>query len=359
MEETIGQALTGFDKGFAAFRDELPAGSGLADMVFSNTSAWANLLVYKLVPHLAGEGCLVAAVAGGTNTGKSTVFNILLGQTVSPVVTTAAATRRPVLAANARRAAQCLEAKLVPEFLPRPIEAQAVVSDTTPVNTLFVAQIDALPDRLVLLDTPDVDSIDKENWEVAENTRAAGDALIAVLTAEKYKDERVVEFFRRAKDAGRIILPLMNKADPADAFLTARKQLDEFCADVGLDDVPRFVIPHDFAVTKGQQRPISSTDGSTDLKTYLESLDVPAIKQRVYRDTVAHFAREAGTFLDRCDELASSLRTVVNEFEARAAAFADKYDPAPGAEIGGLFHEFVQAKRGPVRRMIGSEVVIQ
>ncbi len=38
----------------------------------------------------------------------------------------------------------------------------------------------------------------------------------------------------------------------------------------------------------------------------------------------------------------------------RARAAAATYDPMPGAEVGGLFHEFVQSKRGAVRRTIGS-----
>ena len=36
-------------------------------------STWENLFMGKLVPHLENEGCLVVAVAGGTNTGKSTI----------------------------------------------------------------------------------------------------------------------------------------------------------------------------------------------------------------------------------------------------------------------------------------------
>ncbi len=355
MEKTLGQALAGFDGALGRFRDALAADAVLSDAVFAGTADWSVLLTYKLVPHLAGEGCLVAAVTGGTNTGKSTVFNLLLGEVVSPVVTTAAATRRPLIAGNALRAAQCLEAKLVPEFAPRPLEdPSAVVKDDAPCNTLFVAQVDAMPDRIVLLDTPDVDSIDKQNWELAENIRAAGDVLVAVLTGEKYKDARVVEFFRRARVSGRVVLPLMNKADPVDDFAVARAQLGEFCADVGLDGAPCFIIPQDFAYVESVTRPIMSLDGATDLWAYLASLDVPAIKRRVYRDTVAHFAERAGAFLDRCADVAGVLRTAAGEFEARAATYAGKYEPAPGAEIGGLFHEFVQAKRGPLRRVIGS-----
>ena len=355
MRQTLGEALAGFEAALGCFRDALAADAVLCEAVFGNTADWLALLTYKLVPHLAGQGCLVVAVTGGTNTGKSTVFNLLLGQPLSPVVTTAAATRHPLLAGSLLRAAQCLDARLVPEFAPHPFtDPEAVMTNGVSPDALFVSRVEALPDWLVFLDTPDVDSIDKQNWEVAENIRAAGDVLIAVVTAEKYKDARVVEFFRSARASGRMVLPLMNKADPADDFAVARAQLAEFRADAGLVDAVCFVLPHDFALPEEPTRPIPSLDGATDLRTYLDSLDVPAIKQRVYHDTVVHVADRAVAFLRTCDEAAASLRAVDDEFAARAATYAARYDPAPGAEIGGLFHEFVQAKRGPVLRMIGA-----
>jgi len=355
MKQALGETLVGFQAALDAFRAALDGDECVVESVFADSAEWTALLAYKLVPHLAGQGCVVAAVTGGTNTGKSTVFNRLVGASVSPIITTAAATRHPVLAANAMRAAQCLDARLVPEFVPRRLDnPRAVISDDDPPETLFVARADGLPDRLILLDTPDIDSIDKQNWRVAKNIRAAGDVLIAVLTGEKYRDERVVEFFRRARESGRLIVPLMNKADPENGFAVARTQLDEFRRDIGVGEVPSFALPHDFGAGERLGEPVRSIDGSTDLRNYLDSLDVPAIKQRVYRDTVTHFAECAGAFLERCARVRDGMRAVANEYEGRAATYAAQYDPAPGAAVGGLFHEFVQEKRGSVRRFIGS-----
>ncbi|MDZ4858666.1 MAG: dynamin family protein, partial [Candidatus Hydrogenedentes bacterium] len=222
----LGAALLQFDANLKRLRDALSGDALLSRAVFDGAEEWSNLLSYKLVPHLAGDGCLIVAVAGGTNTGKSTVFNLLLGRNASPMVATAAATARPVIAANARRARECLDGKLVPEFLPTALEdVRAVVERTSPPNTLFVTTHDALPDRIVLLDTPDVDSIEREHWAVADAIRAAGDVIVAVLTGEKYKDDRVVGFFRHALASGRIVAPLMNKANPERDFEVARKQL--------------------------------------------------------------------------------------------------------------------------------------
>lgn len=353
MQNRVGEALSNFERAFEELRVALGADEGVRDAVFEATQEWSDLLTYKLVPHLAGEGCLVAVVAGGTNTGKSTVFNILLGEAVSPVVNTAAATSHPIIAANEQRSAECLESKLVPEFSPRPLEDDGGPMDPElPGDALFVGRVDSLPGHLVVMDTPDVDSIDRRNWEVADHIRAAGDVLIAVVTGEKYKDERVVEFFREALNSGRIVIPLMNKANPDGDFDVARKQLDDFCESVGIEG-NRFVVPHDFNIADDLSRPIASLDGERGLREHLESLDVPAIKERVFSATVLHFAEKAGAFLDDANRTGRALREIVEDFENRTHTYSMRYDAVPGAAVGGLFHEFVQSKRGALRRAIG------
>jgi len=349
----LQSALAGFSKGLQQLRVHLAGDPALTAAVFDDSDEWADLLMYKLAPHFEGEGCLIAAVTGGTNTGKSTAFNLLLGAEVSPMMATAAATRHPLLAAHADRAAQCMEGRLVPEFKAQLAgDGMGVVSEDVPEDAIFVAETDSLPTDLMLLDTPDVDSIDQRNWKVADHIRATGDVLVAVLTAEKYRDERVVSFFKQASASGRVVLPLMNKANPADDYAVARHQLADFCSDVDIDS-PCFVLPHDFSLADDLTRTIPSLDGDTDLRSYLESLDIPALKRRVYESSLTHFVREAESFLSGLDEVAGALVAVRDEFFGRADTFANKYDPAPGTEIGGLFHQYVQERRGPIRRAIG------
>ena len=353
MDNTLGDALSGFERAIKHFRDALAPTPEIEREVFRGSEDWADLLTYKLVPHLSGEGCLVAAVSGGTNTGKSTVFNLLLDEALSPVVTTAAATCHPILAANETRCRQCLEAKLVPEFSPVLLDDPENATDPDiPPETLFVVRADSLPNHLVLMDTPDVDSIDTSNWEIADHIRAAGDVLVAVVTAEKYKDERVIDFFREAKASGRVIVPLMNKANPAKDFEVARKQLDEFCKDVGIEQ-PRFVVEHNFEVARDLERKIASLDNGADLRAHLESMPVSEIKERVFRGTVDHFIEQAEGFVAHVADAGSALQRVIVDFENDARAFSERYEPAPGKEVGGLFHDFVQERRGPIRRYIG------
>lgn len=351
-ESSIGALLLQFDAVLRRFHDALSTDAPLTRAVFDGAEEWTNLLSHKLVPHLAGEGCLIVAVTGGTNTGKSTVFNMLLGHTVSPVVATAAATARPLIAANAIRAEQCLKGKLVPEFEAFPLEdSDAVVNRESPKNALYVTKHETLPDTLVFLDTPDVDSIEREHWGVADAIRATGDVLIAVLTGEKYKDDRVVAFFRQALASGRVVVPVMNKANPDREYDVARNQLAEFVRLIG-SDAPCFVVPHDFALDLKQ--PIRSIAGDTTLREYIVSLNVKEIKERVYRGTVAHVAQRAAEFLEGASDVALGLRSAAREFEARAEHASKQYDPTPGAAVGGLFHEFVQSKRGFPFKVMGN-----
>ena len=353
--EDLNRTISDFSVALNTLREQLEGWPELSAQVFEGADEWIKLLEYKLLPHVAGAGCLVISVAGGTNTGKSTVFNRLLREDVSPVRVTAAATRRPVLAGNAARCGQCLDLELLAEFLPRPLEnVEELVSDTTPPQTLFVRRTDTLPNHLVLLDIPDVDSIDTAHWEVAENIQAAGDVLIAVLTPEKYKDERVVTFFRRAHAAGRMILPLMNKASPDNNYEVARIQLEDFCNDVELGTPACFVVPYDVSKARDFSANIVALSGEDALREYLELLDATAIKEQVYRVTVNRFASQAAIFLEHTEALVRGLRPVIAEFENRAKLYAHRYDPAPGAEVGGLFHEFVQSKRNRFDRAIGN-----
>jgi hypothetical protein len=351
-----GEALNQFRAALDAFRAGVNAYPAIADQLFADAGEWLDLLEYKLAPNLAADPCLVVAIAGGTNTGKSTIYNVLLQRDTSPVRMTAAATCRPLLAANLRRAEEFTAGQLLSAFRPLPlVDPEAVVNGNSPKNALYITRNDRLPDEFVLLDTPDVDSIDTANWEVADHIRAAGDVIIAVLTGEKYKDVRVVEYFRAARASGRMILPLMNKANPANGFATARTQLREFCTDTGLDHPPCFAVAHDFTLTEHfATGEICGLDGAPTLFAHLAALNVGEIKEHVYRDTLRHFAREAGAFLTQAERTAAELRGAAHAIEQIAEIESRRYDPKPGAQIGLLMHEFVQSKRGAFGKALGA-----
>ena len=57
---------------------------------------WYELLTHKLLPQVDAEPLLVVAIVGGTNIGKSVIFNHLAGEVASAVSPLAAGTKHPV-----------------------------------------------------------------------------------------------------------------------------------------------------------------------------------------------------------------------------------------------------------------------
>jgi len=344
------EALSGFHTALDAFRAQVSSYPVIDLRLFGEAQDWLDLLEYKLAPNLGGDPCLVVAVSGGTNTGKSTVYNMLLRRDTSPVRLTAAATCRPLLAASARRLAEFSSGKLLTAFRPLPlVDPESVVDGNSPKNAIFITSNGRLPDTFVLLDTPDVDSIDIANWEIADHIRAAGDVVIAVLTGEKYKDDRVIAFFRAARAAGRVVLPLMNKANPAGDFATARVQLQEFCSDTGLVKPTCFAVAHDFGIADDfGGRDVGALGGGAALFEYLCALPVGEIKEAVYRETLRHFVVGTEGFLAETARAAAELHAAVRAIEQIAIANAQHYDAQPGAQMGLLLLDFVHSKRGMI-----------
>lgn len=364
-----GKRETRFQEGVRGFDDTLSAlDAGLAgypelhEAIFRNSPEWRRLFQHKIVPQMSLEGCLVVAVAGGTNTGKSTLFNLLLREQKSAVCSTAAATSAPVLVTGQSRYQEALENKLFPGFaacaLERPGDA---IQRQMPEETLWVGISSSLSDSLVLLDTPDVDSIERRHWTVADAIRAAGDVVIAVLTPEKYKDARVVDFFRQAHASGRSVVPVMNKANPDNNYAVARLQLAEFTQDAALEQPVCFVLPFAHEMEHEARWEIVALDEDISLMEYLSTLNVTAVKRRVYQETMEYVLSESGRFIEHLLELRERMTSLPAAFERRATALAESYHPQPGEGMGKLLHEQIRAQRPKMVRRIAraNDAVLQ
>lgn len=361
-EDRLYEGIAGFKEALAALDAGLSEHPTVHEPVFQNSKEWRRLFDHKLVPQMSLDSGLVVAVAGGTNTGKSTLFNLLLREVKSAACSTAAATCAPVLVTGPSRYQDALENRLLPGFSSRSLECpEDATRYEMPEETLWVGVSSLLPDTLALLDTPDVDSIECRNWGVADAIRAAGDVVIAVLTPEKYKDTRVVEFFRQAHASGRCVVPVMNKANRRDNFAMARAQLAEFAHDTTLENPVCFVLPFDYEVDNELDREISALDTDMPLLDYLSSLDVAAIKQRVYRETLACFLSGSECFLESLDTLHDRMRGLSPAFERHAAALTEGYHPQPGVQMSQLLHEQIRAQRPMMMRRIArvNDIVVQ
>lgn len=208
---------------------------------------WRQLLLHKLVPQARGDVPLVVAVVGGTNIGKSAVFNQLAGENASAVSPLAAGTKHPVCLIPPNAADEALLRSLFPGFVLRAWNAAGDALGTAEEHCLFWRTCAALPPKLMLLDTPDVDSDAQVNWQRADLVRQASDVLIAVVTQQKYNDAAVKRFFRHAAAADKAIVLLVNQVDLALDRDVWPLWADVFRQETGARPVFACVAPYDRA----------------------------------------------------------------------------------------------------------------
>ena len=133
------------------------------------SASWRVNLHQKLAPQATDAPYLVVAVAGGTNIGKSTVFNHLVGFPASRVHPDATQTKHPVCMVPQGFAAHHDLHRVFPEFRLEPWKSEDDALGDGPSDVLIYREdpTGAQPSNLVLLDTPDVDGAMPVNWDRA------------------------------------------------------------------------------------------------------------------------------------------------------------------------------------------------
>ncbi|MEN6459207.1 MAG: GTPase [Thermoguttaceae bacterium] len=222
---------------------------------------WLELLRKKLLPQLELPPLLVVAIVGGTNIGKSVVFNLTAGEVASASSPLAAGTKHPVCLVPPDMADPALLGRLFESF-----ELHAWRSADDPLtdcveNRLFWRSSKTLPPRLLLLDAPDVDSDVEMNWQRATALRQAADVLVAVLTQQKYNDAAIKAFFREAVEADKPIVVVFNQCElEADAAYWPL-WLATFCEHTGARPELVYVVPYDRRAAAALKLPFYRMDG--------------------------------------------------------------------------------------------------
>ena len=180
-------------------------------------------LDHHLIPRVT-EGAVpaVVVVAGSTGSGKSTIVNALLGADV-----TAAGVLRPTTK--------------VPHLFHHPADGTLLSSATRRATT---RPSDAVPRGLVLVDSPDIDSLVGENREIARELLDAADLWVFVTTAARYGDAVPWEVLRAGADRGASIAVVLSRVT-ADVAAHVRRDLVERLKSEGLESLPLFVIPEE------------------------------------------------------------------------------------------------------------------
>jgi hypothetical protein len=197
------------------FRPEAVRVPGLTQSSLEIPSLARNLRKrIDILRYKQGILCLWVVFLGGTGTGKSTLFNALCGAALS--------------ATGVERPKTCGPILYAPEGCP--VDKNFPLPATEPCkNSSQVDELKAAPgaagrlmileharsefSHLILADTPDLDSVEIDNRQVAEDFFLLSDAVIFVTSQEKYADEVPHRFLLRILKGQRPFFVLFNKAE--------------------------------------------------------------------------------------------------------------------------------------------------
>ena len=181
----------------------------------------------------------LVALLGGTGTGKSTVVNRLIDADVS------ATSFRRTFTSGA--VAITREEKAIPDDwlrVPRLPAAREALPAKGEAGSLVVIPLrNALTENVTVVDTPDLDGDQPAHHGEADRAFRFAEAIVFLVTPEKYQMTELLAYYRLAKRYGLPALFVMNKCEESVVVEDYRKQL----AQREWPDARLFVIARDDA----------------------------------------------------------------------------------------------------------------
>ncbi len=254
----------------------------------SQDAPWRDSLLSKLRVQSSEETPLIVAIAGGTNIGKSTVFNHLAQDNASGITPCASGTKYPVCLVPAQWADEEKLQKLFDGFVVKPWSDSAAPLEEHEEDVLYWRQGVNVPPQLILLDTPDVDSTNKANWRRAEKIRQIADVLIAVLTKQKYNDAVCVDFFRQATKSGKKFILLFNQFDMEDISYL-QDMVNKIVSNIEQPPIFVYLAPHNRKASESLGLPFYYVPISSDGTVKSDQIDLDAPKSLTDELAKMHF----------------------------------------------------------------------
>ena len=243
---------------------------------------WFELLRQKLIPQLGEQAFLVVAVVGGTNIGKSVIFNHLAGSRASATSPLASGTKHATCLVPEGFNAQHDLQSVFPDFELHEWSDASLALKECDTHRLFWRVAKELPPSLLVLDTPDIDSDARVNWVRADAVRRSADVLIAVLTQQKYNDAAVKEFFRKAGDEDKAVLVIFNQCLLPEDEPYWPIWLDTFCRETNIQPDAVYITPNDRRAAEDlrlpfyeRQIPSSSTSEQAHVTGAVPPINIP------------------------------------------------------------------------------------
>ncbi|MDO5671954.1 MAG: 50S ribosome-binding GTPase [Actinomycetaceae bacterium] len=175
-------------------------------------------------------GVTVVAIMGPTGSGKSTLFNSLIGSEIAKT-----GVRRPTTSTAMAALNETTEASDILDWLQ--ISSRAIV----PTGDLP----GGLPRNLVLVDCPDIDSVEESHLQQVERLSAMVDVLLWVVDPQKYADAVLYDSFLQHMSAhGEVTVIALSHCDTLEPeeLTKITHHLDHLLEQRGLEDVTVFPV---------------------------------------------------------------------------------------------------------------------
>jgi hypothetical protein len=284
--------------------------------------AAARRLDRDLLPRTAGSSApLVVGVVGPNNAGKSTLFNALVGRAVSPAMPTGGATRRLIGVAHPDLRARLESEPTLARFVLRRVDTggelvqEALLEPEDPSELLLVDDA-SLSEGLLLVDTPDFDSVMVSNRDASEALLRVTDVALVVVTRHSYQNQEVVQFLIDWLTHGRPWVLVYNESIGVEVTAEHAAKLGE---DVGQPPEAVFHAPHDLAIAEGRAAltpkalpgPHHGPEVNTVLGDWLNDLPRRTdLKRRALASSMGQLADEVTQGVASLDEVAARGREV-------------------------------------------------
>lgn len=250
------------------------------------------------------------AILGGTGTGKSTLLNRLLGADV-----TAASFKRTFTAGPIAVAADA--SRIPKDWLA--IEHSVINSSRFPVrgqpDLLMIAVAPGdITANVTVIDTPDLDGDQPAHHAQADRTFRWVDAVLFLVTPEKYQMTELLPYYRLARRYGLTTIHVMNKVEE-------QAVVDDYAQQAG---ATVFAIPRDDAAY--------DPPAETNLTTLRQTILDLRISERA-----AGNAQRIADLMDRLrDQIIEPLRTDRREVDRLIASLKAMQSPGLGVDVNPL-----------------------
>ena len=312
----------------ARLKDDVTAlADGMAVADHAVVDYWNQAIDTRLLPRLRPDFPLVAAICGGGSSGKSTLFNTLTGESVSPTGGRAGINRRMLVALSAghRDRPGIAEAIFDPfACSPKPLGR---MDQLTTVGDPLLYYADALAPGLALVDTPDFDTGakgDYQNREMAERALRAADVLVYIFTNANYNNRDNTDFVSRILTAvGMRNCFLVYRADPSFSDAEIREHAGTVAHHLYGEGAGEHVLGifralEDNRVAAGQQpMTIMPVDGhGAGLLDALMQMDPRQVRVKLHRSIFSAVVDQAGNFLRESRDAVRHLELYLNGLQA-------------------------------------------